>query len=444
MTYKQKAWLQPVLLAALLVTVLFSLTQSAHAQGIIYGDTVPEGVTLDNDIILIGDNVLVDGNLNGNLLALGRTVTISGTVDGSAIVIAGLADIRNAINGSLYNASGETNLGDNGTVGRDLYYAGGSLDVKPEASIGRDLYAFTGGAQLTKNIGRDVVAVIGPYEMLKVLYKALNGKLGLPKIDIPFLSLAPSPRQGAGLGVIAAVPFSLLGMGAAPEEVVAQTSSIDWTAVGDWALVRLREFIVLLVIGSLLLWLMPFRLKAWVTRSTQKPWLLMLYGLGYIIIAFAGAAIILVLILVLSYGLAVLTLTNLAVLFGMLGTLAVGLAFFVFVLLAFYVSKVVVADLIGGLILRKLAPSAAIHRFWPFLLGLFLYVLLVSIPYLGFVLAFLAVLLGFGALVQAFMAESKALETPPVISESAAPDAGGYIQPAMLDNLPPDASAEVD
>lgn len=414
MTVQQKKWLQPVLLAALLVTMFFNLTQTAHAQGIIFGDTVPQGVTLDNDIILVGDEVLVDGNLNGNLLAIGRRVTISGTVDGSAIILAGIADIRNAINGSLYNASGETNLGANGLVGRDLYYAGGSLDVQPEASIGRDLFAFTGGAQLTKNIGRDVVAVIGPYEMLKVLYKALNGKFNLPPIEIPFLSLKPAARPAGGLAAAAAVPFQLAGVGAASAAPSAQTSSVDWPVVGDLALGRLRELVVLLLIGGLLLWLMPARLETWVKRTMHKPWLLMLYGLGYIIIAFAGAGVILFMILAVSYGLAVLTLTNLAFLFGMLGTLVVGLAFFVFYLLAFYVSKVVVAELIGSLIVRKLAPNAAVHRFWPFLLGLFLYVLLVSIPYLGLVLSFLAVLLGFGALAQVLMAERREMDMPSV------------------------------
>jgi len=244
MTVQQKKWLQPVLLAALLMTMFFNLTQTAHAQGIIFGDTIPEGVTLDNDIILIGDDVLVDGNLNGNLLAIGRRVTISGTVDGSAIILAGIADIRNAINGSLYNATGETNLGANGKVGRDLYYAGGSLDVRPEASIGRDLYAFTGGAQLTKNIGRDVVAVIGPYEMLKVLYKALNGKFNLPPIEIPFLSLKPAVRPAGGLAAAAAVPFQLAGVGASPAAPLSQSSSVDWPVIGDWALGRLRELVV--------------------------------------------------------------------------------------------------------------------------------------------------------------------------------------------------------
>ena len=177
---------------------------------------------------------------------------------------------------------------------------------------------------------------------------------------------------------------------------------------------RLLEFVTLLVIGSLLLWLTPWRLADWVKRSTKKPWLLMLYGLGYIIIAFAGSAIIWSLIIIVAYGLAVIRFTNLAFLVGALGTLAVGLAFFIFILFAFYVSKVVVADMLGGLILRKLAPKASIHRFWPFLLGLFLYVLLVSIPYLGFVLSFLAVLLGFGAIVQVLLAERAAPAVSPV------------------------------
>jgi hypothetical protein len=417
MTVRQKNWLQPILLAILFLGMFFGLAQPAHAQGIIYGDTVPEGVTLDNDIILVGDDVLVEGDLNGNLLAVGRRVNISGTVDGSAIILSGIADIHDAINGSLYNASGATSISANGEVGRDLYFAGGSLGVMPEAKIGRDLYAFTGGAQLSRNIGRDVMAVVGPYEMLRVIYQALNGKFGLPRLDIPFLSLAPSPAAAA------AVPFSLLGLGAPPVTVLTQSGGIDWPAVGDWALGRLREFVVLLVIGGLLLWLMPSRLDGWVQRSMQKPWLLMLYGLGYLIIGFAGSAIILVLILAVSFGLAYLTLANLAFLFGMMGMLAVGLAFFVFILLAFYVSKVVVAELVGGLILRRLAPNAVLHRFWAFLLGLFLYVFLVSIPYLGFVLAFLAVLLGFGAVAQVLMAERSSKASEAEISETVLPAA---------------------
>jgi hypothetical protein len=275
--------------------------------------------------------------------------------------------------------------------------------------------------------------------MLKVLYQAVNGKFGLPKLDIPFLSLAPSGSQ-VRLGAAVAAPLSLLGLGSAQQVPLAQSGGVDWSAVGDWAMNRLLEFVTLLVIGSLLLWLMPWRLAGWVKRSTQKPWLLMLYGLGYIIIAFAGSAILWSLILIVAYGLAVIRFTNLAFLVGALGTLAVGLAFFIFILFAFYVSKVVAADLLGGLILRKLAPKANIHRFWTFLLGLFLYVLLVSIPYLGFVLSFLAVLLGFGAIVQVLLAERAApaaassaseVEAPAEVAESTAglespvPDAGG-------------------
>jgi hypothetical protein len=82
-------------------------------------------------------------------------------------------------------------------------------------------------------------------------------------------------------------------------------------------------------------------------------------------------------------------------------------------------------------------PNSTVHRFWPFVLGLFLYVLVVSIPYLGFVLAFLAVLLGFGALVQAFMAERRELQPSPVVSEATAPAvASEEVAPATGEALP--------
>jgi hypothetical protein len=58
---------------------------------------------------------------------------------------------------------------------------------------------------------------------------------------------------------------------------------------------------------------------------------------------------------------------------------------------------VIVAYLVGQLILERVAPRAAGQRLWSLLVGLVLYVLLASIPGLGWVIVVLVTALGLGA-----------------------------------------------
>ena len=115
-----------------------------------------------------------------------------------------------------------------------------------------------------------------------------------------------------------------------------------------------------------------------------------------LVTGFAFTAIIVVVIAGIALGLNALTLQNLAFIFGTLGLLAVGLAFFVFWLFAAYISKVIVAYLVGRLILKRLVPRAK-GKFWPLLLGLVLYILVTAIPYAGWIVGFLVTLVGLGA-----------------------------------------------
>ena len=62
-----------------------------------------------------------------------------------------------------------------------------------------------------------------------------------------------------------------------------------------------------------------------------------------------------------------------------------------------YLSKGIVAYLVGYLILERIAPKVAAHKFWPLLLGLIIYVLLRSIPYFGWAVSLVVTLMGLGA-----------------------------------------------
>lgn len=411
MTEIQKNWVRVGLMAFLVFAACFILTQTANAQGIYYGDTIPAGTRLDNDAILYGENVEINGDVVGDVFAIGRTVVISGTVDGSLYVVGEDVTLRDQVEGSMYSAAVIETLLPGSSINRNLYFAGLSLNTEQESSIGRDLYAFALGVQLKGETGRNVQGVIGPFEIFRLLYDFTNGRFQMPEFKLPDIKwpwsgVTPeiASHMGGSRVSAALLPARMLAPAGGGERLTIQGKSqfqvaaVDWQRVSDWLLDRLREFAVLIIIGLLSSWLIPYNLKRWATRVPVKPWLVALYGFAFIVLGFAAAFLITGLVIAITIGLGLLTLGNLAFLVGTMGLFATGLAFFVFYFVVFYLSKVVVALLIGRYILGWLAPGAAEHRFWPLLLGLVVYVLIVALPYVGWLLAFIAVLLGSGAI----------------------------------------------
>ena len=78
--------------------------------------------------------------------------------------------------------------------------------------------------------------------------------------------------------------------------------------------------------------------------------------------------------------------------------MALGFALSIFWLSIAYFSKIVVAFLIGTLIFKRFVPQRSQVRIWPFLTGVFIYALLASIPYLGWLIAVITTLFGLGAI----------------------------------------------
>jgi hypothetical protein len=74
------------------------------------------------------------------------------------------------------------------------------------------------------------------------------------------------------------------------------------------------------------------------------------------------------------------------------------LAFALFTLTVQYLSKTIVADMVGTLILKRVSPQSLEYRILPLLLGLVLYVLLRSIPILGWAIEVIVTLFGLGAI----------------------------------------------
>lgn len=77
---------------------------------------------------------------------------------------------------------------------------------------------------------------------------------------------------------------------------------------------------------------------------------------------------------------------------------AIVAGFVLFVLALVYVTKLVVGYALGKWILTKLSPAAAEKVIWPLLLGVLIIVILIALPYIGWLFNFVLTILGLGAL----------------------------------------------
>jgi len=402
-----------VILLALSLAVLSLFTpQAARAQKMIYAQSVQAEEVIDNDIFLRGDEPVIDGVVNGDAFIVGSNVSITGQVNGSVFILANKVDIEGGTSGNVFVLAVTTREKAGASIGRSLYTLGMSLITDPDAEILRDLHAVAISASLQGKIGRDTQALIGLIEILRLLGNGLNRSItGLPDMNQPLLAMIPAQnlQPGSSQMVHSLSGMSIMGSGisgvivkSGSQEEVQQDSqqAANQTAeLRRWLISRLLSLVSLLIVGVLILWLFPQRLTRWIDSAQSQPLASAGYGLLALVNGFLLPFLLIALIIGVTVGLLYLYLPSIAWLFfgTGFGSLVMGFSFYLLVVI--YISKVIVALLVGSLILTRLSRSAEAPNPWlALLVGLVLYTLLGSLPYLGFAVGLLTTILGLGAI----------------------------------------------
>jgi len=427
--------IRTTLITMLAFIALFSATQSARADGIIQGDTVSAGQVVDNDAILTGEDVVVDGTIKGDLYAFGRTVTINGDVEGSLFTGGGEITINGEVQGTVYSVGRVLTLGEGSSANRNVYFVGLQLVTEEESTIGRDLVGLSLSAKLSGTVERDLKAIIGLLSFLGDIAGAgeegqaepepetgdsSNGSLDSQE-DTGNLDGVISLVRSSGKGDPLQMPAKDLlrsGLTQGFEKTVRE-QQISSYELQEWLIELVRDFVTLLIIGLVAIWLLPSKLELWAEKLRAKPLPATGYGLLGLIVA-ANAVIVVILIaaiiLAIGLGLGFITIWDLAFIFWALAFSSLALATTLFFVFVIYISKIIIAYLTGLLIVKALIPKTANYRIVPLLIGLLIYVLLASAPYIGWAIGLIATILGLGAVGVAFLdkrvkALQKATET---------------------------------
>jgi len=413
MSLVRTRWVRWVVVGLVLVALLGAVG-SVQAVEVIESESIPKGVVIDDDVFIGGENVVVDGTVNGDLLAFGNTVTVNGTVRGSLVTAAQTIVVNGDIDGSIYAAGYALTLGPSATVGRNLYFGGFGLQAAPgsytdrdlimggyqavlSGEVGRDVKGGMGALEIKGKVGRDVVVDVGETGA-QVAMPPTFGVPGAPPTIASGLRIGSDAEIGGKLTYTSPVKQdeaieSAPGSGVVYQTPVPTTTGVrDERAgavvvVGRWILRRLRELATLLILGALVLWLLPDLFTKVVDKAGSEPmpsagWGLLTWFGGYFIAGVIGVVIVIV-----------------AIILGVvLGLSSLSLAFTLFLLLVKYASKLVVSFLVGKLLLQKIAPKYAEYKAWPMVLGVVLYVVLRSVPFVGWLVGVAATLVGLGAM----------------------------------------------
>jgi hypothetical protein len=206
---------------------------------------------------------------------------------------------------------------------------------------------------------------------------------------------------------------------------------------------RLRSLTALFLIGLLLLWLVPRFFEGSTQHLRSHPVNSLWIGVIVFFVGIGVAVLVLALVTALGLFFAVINYWDLALLVWGAGLGGLSLALAIFSLAVGYLSKIIVAYLLGGLILNRLPVSFWGRRVWILLLGLVLLVLLLAIPILGWVLSMLTILFGLGAIYQQIRQRNQPEEVP-VKSLTGSPATEEIAPQAQVTANPDETAAAVE
>jgi hypothetical protein len=343
--------------------------------------TLPADAVVKTDLIVFGDSVQIDGTVDGDLITFGRNLTITGHVTGDVISFGSMMQISGTVDGSVRAFTQQLTL--RGKIGKNLMaFVGGVLETDAQSTIGWSATIFSSDTTLDGRIERDILGFTGRMD--------LNGFVGgNTKLTANQLFTVGPRAQTLGKIEYKGLKQPEISSGArlaSPIETTIEVRKTDlYAGMTYWH--KLLYWGAAFVFGLLLLLLAP----GFFTETVQN---VDRFGvsLGIGVLTFIATPIVAILACITVVG------------------LGVGISTFLFWAIAMYASKLFVATWLGRKILGKNSFAGVIvgRKTWPVpykgaLIGqLAIGLLLIDgfrlIPYVGFWVALLANVGGFGAL----------------------------------------------
>ena len=364
--------------------------------------------TVKGDLVVFGTTIIINGTVEGDLIAAGQSVTINGTVkDDARIAGAALTISKTAIIvGDVVAGSASLETEKGSTVQGDIVVGAGQALL--DGKVGDDVLAGTGSLELNGEFGGDVKAEVGDPEE-----GGPPMTMFFPQSGISFPSVKPGFNVGKDAKIAGSLEYTQSKDVKIPEGVVNGKVTRKEPVVEPenvvvpptpaekaltWTLDLLRTIVTWIIFGLLLGWLAPLFMKSLMDKVQSQPAASFGWGLLAYAAFFFAILVILIVMIVGSILTGVLTLGGMTGTIIVVGILAIFALIVGFVLVTAFLTKILVAWLGGKLILARIKPELAEHKFWPLVLGVVIFALLMALPFVGWVFKMLVMFLGLGAI----------------------------------------------
>ena len=355
--------------AALIALAIPGFQIQAHAQDDKRTDLVT--AELGKDHFAAGQNVTVGQPVAGDLLAAGREVIVGEHVGGDAAAAGGTVRLNGNVSDNTYAAGGQVFV--NGTLSRNARLAGGTVELSPSSrivggasiaagevrmngSIGDYLQATGGSVYINGPVAGDVEAAGGQIELGP--NARINGRFRYRSRS----ALKQDPAAQV-LGGIEQLPFN--------------TRAAAGIGRGIFRVVFWFWTLGLMLLVAILLALLPGFGKIIATLEARPG---MSALLGFALLVCIPVASLILLITLIGAPLGLLSM----------------IAYFALLIVGYLAA----AAVIGDLLLKRLRPANAGTVAWRIgaaICGILVISLLGSIPALGGLIVFVALIMGMGA-----------------------------------------------
>ena len=446
-----------IILAVCLITLLPA--GAVYAADFSHDGVVGSDEVIEDDVFLSSDRCMMDGTVDGNLLATCQTITINGTVTGDAFLFAQTIEISStasvsgnlfafgenvemdgAVSGSMASAGAVITLPENASVGRNLYFAGYEGNIAKGASIGMDMY---GGARqiiMSGSVARGLNVGVSAFELRGSIGRNAAVHTSNEQDDMSaYSSWTPYVTEHLSSGIRfytgASVGndltyYSLENVDSQLEKYVEGTVNFERVNITQqstsrnyisrtWMKDGMTQFrlvgtfsslITIFVLGALAFWLLKKQVEIVKEKGMTFPGKAFGWGFVTILVGFMALFLIPITFILLGILVGMVSLGGLLYTwYGVLG-LAIALAFALFFLVVFTLSKVVAAYIMGSWLMNDVFKTKTQNRWIDLLVGSLFYVLLCAIPYIGWLIGLVASLYGTGALFIAYTKVEKKKE----------------------------------
>lgn len=303
-------------------------------------------------------------------IRVGGNVDISEPVDGALKVVGGQVTINAPVEGSVQVAGGSVDIGPSAVISGIASIAGGSITVN--GSIKEDLRAAGGHVKVNGPVGGDVSVAAGTLELGP--QARIAGKLTFHGEEL---------RRDPAAQVVGGVEHARARWHRHYSRLAAERFTHGWIRTA-----------VLMIFAALVAAALPGPSQRMAQELRERPWLTPLLGL----VALITIPIMAVLLMITIIGIPI----GILALIGYIALLLLG-----------YVWLAVV---VGGMLLDRVRPETAALTAWRMgaaVLAMLVLAILARVPFIGGLVAFVALIVGVGMIVTVVFRQSRPAETRP-------------------------------